>query len=101
MSNSIVITTAPKVTTGYLTLASVDSIDQDQFKASDLKAVTELWDAVFIQNAVSEEIYDAISAYSGKSQARKDAVSRTFDFMFTYCLYLISDKHALYEFILD
>lgn len=49
----------------YHTLISVNNIDQDKFVESDRVAATQHWSHVFIQNTISEEIFDAIATRSG------------------------------------
>ena len=68
--------------TAYQTLISVNSIDQEQFKSSDRKAVEGLWCKVFVQNTVSEEIFDAIAAKSGELQAKKELASNSFAMLY-------------------
>ena len=61
--------TAP--TTGYQTLISVNSIDPDKFKTSDRAAASKHWYNVFVQNSVSEEIYDAITSKNSTEKEEK------------------------------
>lgn len=77
-NTSTVTTTDQSTATPYQTLISVNSIDQEKFKSSDLKSIKELWNKIFIQNTVSEEIYDAIAAKSGAAQVTNDAASTLF-----------------------
>lgn len=42
-------------------IVDIHSLDQEQFKASDRES-TKLWGKVFVQNSVSEGIFDAIAA---------------------------------------
>ena len=61
--------------TPYQTLTSVNKVDQDKFKTSDLKTVTKYWDKVFLQNTVSEGIYDAIAGMSANAGAKAERES--------------------------
>ena len=61
--------------TPYQTLTSVNKVDQDKFKTSDLKTVTKYWDKVFLQNTVSEGIYDAIAGMSANAGAKGERES--------------------------
>ena len=61
--------------TPYQTLTSVNKVDQDKFKTSDLRTVTKYWDKVFLQNTVSEGIYDAIAGMSANAAAKAERES--------------------------
>ena len=66
--------------TGYQTLVSVNSINPDKFKTSDRAAASKHWYNVFLQNSVSEEIYDAIASKnnSEKEKAQRELASSCF-----------------------
>ena len=61
----------------YRTLVSVNSIvdDQTKFHDSDFEAVKKRYNCVFINNSVSEDIYDAIAAQRGSQIATRSKVS--------------------------
>lgn len=42
-------------------------IDQEQFKETDGASFDRFWDKTFVQNSVSEGIYDAIAATNNNS----------------------------------
>jgi hypothetical protein len=61
----------------YQTLMSVSSVvdDQSKFEASDFEAAKKRYSSVFINNSVSEDIFDAIAAKSGSIAATRSKVS--------------------------
>lgn len=79
------------------TLVSVNNIDQSVFQIGDKATTTKYWNAVFLQNSVSEDIFDAIASKSGTSAATREKVSapgnyfclNKQDFMLTNLFYLI------------
>lgn len=69
--------------TGYMTLTSFASINADQFKSSDRTATSKHWYKVFLQNSVSEEIFDAIASKnnSEEEKAQRESASTMYDFI--------------------
>lgn len=67
--------------TGYMTLLSFSSINSDQFKVSDRAATSKHWYKVFLQNSVSEEIFDAIASKSNteKEKAQRESASTMYE----------------------
>lgn len=61
--------------TGYQTLLSVASINPAVYNTSDRLTVEKHWSSCFIQNSVSEDIYDAIASKSGSSSLVRDQAS--------------------------
>ena len=60
-------TTATSTDEAGRKLADFRSIDPEKFKVSDEASFARFWDKTFVQNSVSEGIYEAIAATNNNS----------------------------------
>ena len=63
-------------TNTHQTLAPVNTLDQSLFVDQEREIIGKHWNKVFLQNTVSEDIYDAIASKSGASAATRNTVNK-------------------------
>ncbi len=61
-------------TNALQTLVAVNNLDQSLFVDKEKEIIGKHWNKVFLQNTVSEDIYDAIASKSGASAATRNTV---------------------------
>ena len=60
------------------TLVRVNNLDQSLYVDKDTEIISKHWNKVFLQNTVSEDIYDAVASKSGTSAANRKTVIKIY-----------------------